>query len=151
MPEVSLRASVRPVLARPVLARAVLARAAGWAAAGLAVGGLWALLTPAVRARSESYEQLLAGDATLAALVSAGGVAAGAYGLWRHAGPGATLRFVGALLGSVLASLVAWGSGRLLGAPVLSAVAVLLFWPMAVAMVTVLGSLVATLLTRETY
>jgi len=46
---------------------------------------------------------------------------------------------------------VAWGVGRQLGAPVLTLTAVLLVAPLALALVTVLGSLVMTLALRDPY
>lgn len=141
MVQLSPRAVFRPALIRAV----------GWTAAGLAVGGLWALLAPTMRGRSESYEQLLAGDVTLAVLVGVAGLGVAVHGLWRHAGPGATAYFMGSLLGSGIGSIVAWGTGRLLGAPVLVSAAVLLLWPMVIALVTVTWTLIATLVTREKY
>ena len=107
---------------------------------------LWTLLVPVLRARAESYEQQLAGDATLAVITCVAGVAVALHGLWFRSGPGVSLHITGTVLGSALASAVAWGTGRVLGAPVLASAAVLVFWPMTIAFVTVVWTLAVTLL-----
>jgi hypothetical protein len=130
--------------------RAVVRFVALWIVAGLAAGALWAALTPAVEARAESYEAIVAGDVTLAVIAAAAGLGAGGVGLLRT-GQASTARFIKAVLGSMAASVVAWGTGRLLGAPTLTMPVVLLLWPLSIAVVTVLGTLVTTLTTRDSY
>lgn len=132
-------------------ARALLRPVLGWLVAGVVVGALWALLTPMAGDRAESYEQLVAGDVTLAVLGLVSGAGTAAVGLWRHRGPGAATRFGWALLGSGGASLVSWGTGLVCGAPALTIPGVLVLWPFSLAVVTVLVALVATLTSRDTY
>lgn len=119
-----------------------------WLLLGLVLGAAWRWLTPVVQGRAEGFERDLSGDVTLAALEVAVGVVAALRGLLRP-GTGAATRFGVAAAGATVASLVAWGTGRLLGSPGLSVTVVLLLCPLAVALVTVLGSLVATVVARE--
>jgi hypothetical protein len=118
--------------------------------AGVVVGILWRLLSPVAAGWSESYERDLAGDVTLAVLDVLAGVLGAALGLARP-GPGSAARFVVVVLGSSAASGVAWQTGRLLGAPKLAMPAVLLLWPLAVAIVTVGATLIASLVLRDPY
>jgi hypothetical protein len=122
-----------------------------WAVAGAVVGVLWPLAVPVASTWSEGYERQLDGDATLAVLLCCAGGAVALHALWRRSGPGSAGRFVESLLGSTLASAVAWGTGGALGAPALVSTAVLAFWPLTIAFVTVVWTMVATLVTREEY
>jgi hypothetical protein len=128
----------------------VLRPALGWLVAGVVAGVLWRVLTPLAAGWSESYETDLAGDLTLAGLEVVAGVLAGLLGL-ASSGRGAAQRFVVAVLGAAAASGVAWGAGRLISAPRLLMPAVLLLWPLTVALVTVVATLVATLVLRDPY
>jgi hypothetical protein len=116
----------------------------GWALAGVVVGVAWRYLTPVAQGWVDnSNEQVLSGDATFAVLAVVAGLVAAAVGMLRP-GPGAAARFVVAVVAAAVASLIAWGIGRLLGASPLTVVSVLLLWPLAISVGTVLGSLVAT-------
>lgn len=125
--------------------------AAGWLAVGVALGAAWSWLTPLARNWADvAYERDVAGDVTLAGLEVTVGVVVAVVGLVR-AGPGSALRLVVAVVGSAVASLVAWGTGRLLGAPTLMLVGVLVLAPLALALTTVIGTLAATVFVREPY
>jgi hypothetical protein len=114
-------------------------------AAGVVVGVAWRLLTPAVAGGSDGAERALAGEVTLAGLGALAGLVLAIEGLVRR-GPRAPARFGVALAGSQAGSAVAWGVGRLLGAPVLAAPGVLLVWPLALCLVTVLVTLAVLLI-----
>ena len=63
----------------------------------------------------------------------------------RHPLAGAVLR----LVGSVVAAFVAWGVGRLAGAPALAAPGAVLLWPLTTALVTAVASLAVVLIAPE--
>lgn len=124
---------------------------AGWLAVGVLVAGAWSWLTPRVGLWSDvPSEQVLSGDVTLAGLEMLVGLVGALVGLARP-GRGSAARFGLAVVGSAVASLVAWGVGRLIGAPTLTVNAVLLLAPLTLALVTVLGTLVATIVIREPF
>lgn len=123
---------------------------AWWLAAGLLVGLVWRLVTPWAAAGADNYERLVAGEIVLAVLEVLAGLVVAVLGLMRS-GPGSAARLAAAVVGSGGASVVAWGVGRLLGASAVTMTAVLLLWPLTVAAVTVLVSLVATLVSRDAY
>jgi hypothetical protein len=107
---------------------------------GVAVGLLWAALTPAVAGWSDGIENRISGEVAFAGLGLVAGLGVAAVGLarpGRHPLEGAVSR----LVGSVPAALVAWGVGRLAGAPVLAAPGVLVIWPLACALATALVTL----------
>jgi hypothetical protein len=113
-------------------------------AAGVVVGLAWAAVAPAVAARSDGIESQLSGEVAFAGLGLLAGVAVAIAGLVRPGSQpvvGAAVR----LLGSVVASVLAWGVGRLAGAPVLAAPGVVVIWPLATAVTTALVTLVLVL------
>jgi hypothetical protein len=87
---------------------------------------------------------VLAGEVAMAGLGLLVGLLVGVVAVIRP-GPWPTLRMIGWLIGSGLGSLLAWRVGLLVGAPRLAAPGVLVFWPLAVAVVTMLVTMVATL------
>jgi hypothetical protein len=124
----------------------------GWLLAGVVVGVLWRVLTPTAVGWAESYEADYAGDVVLAGLGVTAGLLTAALGQLRPGpGPGSAQRFVVAVLGAAAASGLAWSVGGLTGAPRLVMPAVLLLWPLAIALATVLWTLVATLVLRDPY
>jgi hypothetical protein len=113
-------------------------------ASGLALGAAWVVLAPLVAAWTGAAEDDAARDAAFGLLgVLAGLVTAVALLVWPGSRPALHTGFV--LCGVTLASLLAWGVGRLLGAHPLHAVALVVVWPLVAAVVTVLRSLVAVL------
>jgi hypothetical protein len=122
----------------------------GWLAVSLVAAAAWRWLTPFARGLVEGYERDLAGDVTLAGIELLVGVIAGIFVLARP-GRHAAARLVAAVFGAAASSLVIWGAGRQLGAPILTVMAVLLLAPLAVSLVTVVGSLVMTLVLRDPY
>ena len=128
------------------------ARAAGlWLAAGVVEALAWRGSSPLFYGWSDvSYEHGFSGDVAFAALQLAVGLVAAIVGL-AFAGRGAPLRVVVAGVGSTLAGLVAWGGGRLLGAPVLHLVAVLVLAPLTLGLITVVGTLLATIFVRDPF
>jgi len=128
--------------------RSVLVRAAALAVVGVAVGLLWAAVTPSVRAASEGIERDIAGELTFAGLAVLAGVVVAVAGLVRP-GPRPVVGVLAGLLGSGVASVIAWGVGRAAGAPVLAAVGVVLLWPLATALVTAVVTLVLVLVNPE--
>jgi hypothetical protein len=124
---------------------------AGWLAVGVLMAGAWHGLTPVVgRWSDDSSERALSGDVTLAGLEVLVGLVGALVGLVRS-GRGSAVRFAVAVAGSAVASLVAWGVGRLTGAPILTMNAVLVLAPLALALLTVLWTLIATIVLRDPF
>jgi hypothetical protein len=107
---------------------------------GVAVGLLWAALAPVVSGWSDGIEDQLSGEVALAGLGLAAGLGVAGAGLLRP-GPRPVPGVAVWLLGSVPASLLAWGLGRLAGAPVLAAPGVVVIWPLTAALTTALFTL----------
>jgi hypothetical protein len=132
-------------------ARSLVGWLARWLAVGVLVAGVWDWLTPLVGSWSDvSYEQVLSGDVTLAGLEVLVGLAAALVGLVRP-GRGSAARFGAAVAGSAVASCVAWGAGRLIGAPPLTMNVVLVLAPLVLALVTVLWVLIAVIVIRDPF
>ncbi|HEY6795400.1 MAG TPA: hypothetical protein VI248_12050 [Kineosporiaceae bacterium] len=114
----------------------------------VAVGLLWAALAPAVAGWSDGVEDRISPEVTFAGLGLIAGLGVAGAGLvrpGRHPVAGAVVR----LVGSVPASLLAWGVGRLAGAPVLAATGVLILWPLACGLTTALVTLALVLVHPE--
>jgi hypothetical protein len=118
------------------------------AATSIAVGLAWWQLESMLGRATDPAEVTIAGDAAFAlpALV-AGLLTAG----WLVARPGTRplVRLVVAVGGAVLGSLGAWALGHGLGVAPLRALGVLLVWPIAVSLVVMIASLVATITAPE--
>jgi len=119
-------------------------RGASLLVGGMAVGLLWATLAPVVHDRSDGIEAEISGEVTFAALALVAGVVVAARSLLRPGRRPVTGTVVD-LVGSGVASLIAWGTGRVAGAPVLAATGVLVLWPLTVALVTAVVTLVVVL------
>jgi hypothetical protein len=117
---------------------------------GVPLGLGWAGVCPVVARISDGAERVFAGEVAMAGLGLVAGLLVGITLVIRP-GPAPTARLIGALLGSGLGSVLAWRVGLLAGAPPLAAPGVLVFWPLAIATLTVLVSLVRTLLFPERY
>jgi hypothetical protein len=118
------------------------------AVCGVAVGLLWRAGAPLVQRASDGPESVIAGEVAMAGVGLLAGLATAIIGLVRG-GPSPTPRFLSSLVGSCLGSVIAWGVGRLIGAPPIAATGVLLVWPLTVATVTVLVTLVVTLVAPD--
>jgi len=134
---------------RPALRRA-LVQVSALAAAGAVLGLVWRLLVPTVQNVSDGAERAIGGEVAMAGLGLIAGVAVGVLGMVRT-GPAPTARFLWSLVGSGVGSLVAWGVGESTGGPPLAATGVLVVWPLSVAAVTVLVTLVTTLVSPDTH
>jgi hypothetical protein len=112
---------------------------------GLGVGAVWVVLAPVVARWAGPVEDTAARDVTFGLLgVLAGLVTAGALLVWPGSRPAL---HAGLLLGAATgASLLAWGTGVLLGAQPLRAIALVVVWPLVAAAMTVVRSLVVVLL-----
>jgi len=119
-------------------------RGASLLVGGMAVGLLWATLAPVVHDRSDGIEAEISGEVTFAALALVAGVVVAVRSLLRP-GRRPLAGTVVDLVGSAVASAVAWGTGRVAGAPVLAATGVLVLWPLTVALVTAVVTLVVVL------
>jgi hypothetical protein len=138
-------------MTRPIRVATPARAAALWLAVGLVEAVVWPELSRVFVGWSDaSYEHALSGDVAFAGMQLVVGLVAAVVGLV-VAGRGSALRFVFAAVGSGLAGLVGWGGGRLLGAPVLHLVAVLAVAPLVLGLVTVIGTLVATITVRDPY
>lgn len=112
---------------------------------GLGMGAAWVVLAPVLARWVGPVEDAAARDATFGLLgVLAGLVTAGALLVWPGSRPAL---HTGLLLGAATgASLLAWGTGVLLGAQPLRAIALVVVWPLVAAAMTVVRSLVVVLL-----
>lgn len=108
--------------------------------AGLLVAVLWRLLAPAVTDSGNPLESAAAVDGTLAALGFLAGVTTAAAVL-RRPGPLPTRRTLVVLVFTLLASILSWQVGDLLGDPDLRAKGVALVWPIITAGGLFVGSL----------
>ena len=126
-------------------ARSLVFRGAGMSVVGVAVGLLWAAVAPVVRGASEGVESQISGEVAFAGLAVLAGVAAAAFALVRP-GPRPATGVIVVLVGSGAGSLIAWGVGRAVGAPVLVATGVLVLWPLTACLVTAVACLVMVLL-----
>jgi hypothetical protein len=133
---------------RALRSRAVLRPVALWSGVGLVLAAAWRGLTPLAGHYADGYERAVAGDVTLAVLELAVGIVTAIVGLVRS-GPGSGTRFGVAVVGCGASSVLAWGVGRLLGAPVLTLAGVVLLAPLALSVVTVFASLVVMILARD--
>jgi hypothetical protein len=123
-------------------------RVAGLLGLGVLVGLLWAVGTPFVRNASDGIEDRISGEVTFTVLGLVVGVGVALAGLVRpHRRPFAAA--VVDLCGSVPASALAWGVGRLAGAPPLTTPGAVLVWPLAAAGLTAIVSLALVLLHSE--
>jgi hypothetical protein len=114
------------------------------AGAGIAVGAGWAVLAPVVVRWTGSVEKAAAGDVTFGLLgILAGLITAVVLLVWPGARPAAHAAEV--LAAAAAASLLAWGVGRLLGAPTLHALALIVLWPLMAAVVTMIRALIGVL------
>jgi hypothetical protein len=114
--------------------------------AGIAVGAGWVVLAPVVVRWTGSVEGAAAGDVTFGLLgILAGLMTAVVLLVWPGARPAAHAAAV--LAAAAGASPLAWGVGRLLGAPTLHAVALLVLWPLVAAVVTMVRALIGVLFT----
>jgi hypothetical protein len=111
---------------------------------GVGAGVAWRLLTPLADRLSDGAERVLAGEVTMSGLGLLIGLVVAIIGLTRP-GHRAPASFAASVVGSGIGSLLAWGVGRLIGAPVLTATGVLAIWPFTVALVTVVATLVMVL------
>lgn len=111
---------------------------------------MWRGLTPLAQSQAHDSEQLIAGQVVLAVLGIIAGLVVAVQVLIRS-GPGSAARLAGAVAGSTAASVMAWGTGRILGERGVEMTAIPLLWPLTVATVTVLVSLVTTLMSRDSY
>jgi len=128
--------------------RALVLQGAALAVLGVAAGLGWAALAPVVARRSDGIEATIAGEVTLSLLGVAVGLLVAVVGLVRPGEPPLGLAVL-RLVGSGAASALAWGVGRLAGAPVLAAPGTVLVWPLTVAVVTALGTLGVLLVRSE--
>ena len=114
---------------------------------GLLVAAAWRLLAPEVAAAGNPLESAAAVDGTLALLgVFAGVATAASVLLWP--GPLPARRTIVVLVFSVIASLVSWQLGDLLGEPELRADGVALVWPIITAGGLFAGALLPVLSRR---
>jgi hypothetical protein len=91
-----------------------------------------------------SAEDAAAGDVTFGLLgILAGLITAVVLLVWPGSRPAARAALV--LAAASAASLLGWGAGRLLGAPTLHAVALVVLWPLVAAVVTMVRSLIGVL------
>jgi len=118
------------------------------AVVGVLLGPIWAGLTPLLARFADGSEKILDGEIAMAGLGLLAGLVVAVIGLVRP-GPRPTARFGGLLLGSGAGSLLAWRTGLLVGAPKLAATGVLVFWPLALSVVTVLVTLVIVLVAPD--
>lgn len=133
----------RPGGARPLVVQALVL-----AVAGVVVGLLWAAVTPTVRGWSAGIEQSISGEVAFSGLAVIAGVVVGVIGAGRP-GRRPVAGVLVRLVGSGIAALIAWGVGQAVGAPVLAATGVLVFWPLVAALVTALITLVQVLLVGD--
>lgn len=111
---------------------------------GILLGVAWAMLAPAAAGRAGAGEGEAARDVTFGLLgVLAGVITAVVLLIWPGRRPAAHAAVV--LGAAILASPLAWGVGRLLGAYTLQAVALVVVWPLVAAAVTMIRSLVSVL------
>jgi hypothetical protein len=117
-------------------------------AGGIALGLGWVVGTPLARSITDRSETVVSGDAAFAvsALVLA---VVTAVVLAVRPGPQPAWRVGGVLVGSLLASLVGWGVGVLVGAPALQALGVVLVWPLVTAVVTLARTVVILVIHGE--
>jgi hypothetical protein len=114
---------------------------------GLLVAAAWRLLAPGVADTGNPLESAAAVDGTLAVLgVFAGVATAASVLLWP--GPLPTRRTLVVLVFSLIASLLSWQVGDLLGEPELRANGVALVWPIITAGGLFAGSLLPVLSRR---
>jgi len=111
----------------------------GLLAAGVLMAFLWRLLDP-VTTKLGDDEAGAGVDSTLALLGVVAGFLTAAFVLWRP-GRYPITRTAVAIGGSVLAAVVSWKIGDLLGTPHLRAVGAAFIWPMATAVCLCAGAL----------
>jgi hypothetical protein len=125
---------------RPIIASALLA-----AGGGIALGAAWVVFGRLLAGWVSALEGPGAHDVAFALLaVLAGVITAGVLALRPGDRPGLQVGLV--LVAVSVASLLAWGVGRLLGAPALHAVAMVVVWPLVTAALTTVRSLISVLL-----
>lgn len=113
--------------------------------AGVAVGLLWPAVLPWSQGIGGPDEVMAAGDATLGVLCVVAGLGTTLLVVLRP-GPTPALRLSVLLGASVAGAGVAWGVGLLAGAPPVHAVGVLLLWPLTLAMVSLVRSVIGLLI-----
>jgi hypothetical protein len=118
------------------------------AGVGVLLGPVWAWSAPQLARFADGSEKVLDGEVALGGIGLVAGVVVALFGLLRP-GQRPTARFLGLLLGSGAGSWLCWKAGLLVGAPQLAAPGVLVFWPLAVAVVTVLATLVIVLVAPD--